>query len=364
MPALSVHLGDITTLDVDAVVNAANETLLGGGGVDGAIHRAAGPRLLEACRALPEVGRGVRCPTGDARITPGFDLPARHVIHTVGPVWRGGEAGEDDALISCYRASVSLADEHGLRSMAFPAVSCGVYGFPVGRATSLAVRTIRQHLAFARAVERVVLVGFDSAMRDRWQTALGEDPANGWDAVADEIVAGRDACAIGVGVLREWAGTLPAAATVLDLGCGGGVPVSRTLVDLGFDVAGVDASPRMIAAYRRRFPEAPVACESAEACTFFGRTFDAIVAVGLMFLLDEVAQRTTIRRVAAALVAGGRFLFTAPWQVGTWRDNDTGRASTSLGRDAYVAALAASGLQLVATYEDQGGNHYYAARRG
>src|SRR2546423_258293 len=119
MPGLKVQRGDITRLHVDAIVNAANELMLGGGGVDGAIHRAAGPRLLDACRAIPEVRPGIRCPTGEARITPGFDLPAKHVIHTVGPVWRGGNSGEDDLLAACYRASLELAESHSLQSIAF-----------------------------------------------------------------------------------------------------------------------------------------------------------------------------------------------------------------------------------------------------
>lgn len=122
--------GDITQLRVDAIVNAANERLVGGGGVDGAIHAAAGPQLVEACRALPEARPGVRCPTGEARLTPGFALPARSVIHTVGPVWRGGTQGEGWLLASCYRESLALAREHGARSVAFPAISTGVYGFP------------------------------------------------------------------------------------------------------------------------------------------------------------------------------------------------------------------------------------------
>ncbi len=132
---LSVIVADITTLDVDAIVNAANESLLGGGGVDGAIHRAAGPELLTACRAIGG------CPTGEARITPGFRLPARHVIHTVGPVWRGGGEGEPALLASAYRASLGLARENGLRGIAFPAISTGVYGFPAAPAAEIAVAT-------------------------------------------------------------------------------------------------------------------------------------------------------------------------------------------------------------------------------
>jgi O-acetyl-ADP-ribose deacetylase (regulator of RNase III) len=140
---ITIREADITTLALDAIVNAANESLLGGGGVDGAIHRAAGPRLLAACRALPEVRRGIRCPTGEARITPGFDLPARFVIHTVGPVWHGGERGEPERLAACYRQSLALAQENGVGSIAFPAISAGIYGYPAEAAAHIAVETIR-----------------------------------------------------------------------------------------------------------------------------------------------------------------------------------------------------------------------------
>lgn len=144
---LTVIEADITTLSVDAIVNAANASLLGGGGVDGAIHRAAGPALLAACRALPEVRPGARCPTGEARITPGFRLPARHVIHTVGPVWQGGTQGEAALLAACYRNALALAAEHRLATVAFPAISCGIYGYPIDAATAIAVREARAWLA-------------------------------------------------------------------------------------------------------------------------------------------------------------------------------------------------------------------------
>jgi O-acetyl-ADP-ribose deacetylase (regulator of RNase III) len=136
--------GDLTQEATDAIVNAANERMLGGGGVDGAIHRAAGPALLEACRAIPEVRPGVRCPTGEARITRGFELRARHVIHTVGPIYRASSR-DAELLASAFHSSIELAVRHGLRSIAFPAVSCGVYGYPIRDAAAISATVVREH---------------------------------------------------------------------------------------------------------------------------------------------------------------------------------------------------------------------------
>ncbi len=167
MARIEALSGDITRLEVDAIVNAANETLLGGGGVDGAIHRAAGPELLAECRTIGG------CPTGEARITKGYRLQARHVIHTVGPVWRGGGDDEERLLAGCYRASLALAAGHGLRSVAFPAISTGVYGFPKPRAAGIAVAETRGFLAADRTIERVLFVCFDAETLALYERALG-----------------------------------------------------------------------------------------------------------------------------------------------------------------------------------------------
>jgi O-acetyl-ADP-ribose deacetylase len=172
-PRIQIVFGDISGLDVDAIVNAANERMLGGGGVDGAIHRAAGPELLHACRAVPEVRPGVRCPTGESRLTPGFRLRARYVIHTVGPVWSGGAAGEPDLLARCYRSALELAREQEVRTIAFPAISCGVFGYPVARAATVAVDTISAYLTVDSTLERVLLVAFDVATERALLAALG-----------------------------------------------------------------------------------------------------------------------------------------------------------------------------------------------
>ncbi|MCB1229975.1 MAG: O-acetyl-ADP-ribose deacetylase [Verrucomicrobiae bacterium] len=166
---LEIFTGDLTSLEVDAIVNAANTSLLGGGGVDGAIHRAAGPGLLEECRGLNG------CETGDAKITGGYDLPAKHVIHAVGPVWYGGQKGEAEKLASCYRRALELAGEHRLKSIAFPAISCGVYAFPLDQAARIATRTVaelcRERVA---SVTRVIFCCFGGDVTKAYEEALDE----------------------------------------------------------------------------------------------------------------------------------------------------------------------------------------------
>jgi O-acetyl-ADP-ribose deacetylase (regulator of RNase III) len=163
---MKIFQGDITTLEVDAIVNAANNSLLGGGGVDGAIHRAAGPGLLAECVTLGG------CNTGEAKITGGYDLPSKHVIHTVGPVWDGGRANEDALLADCYRNSLKLGEENGLRMVAFPAISTGVFGFPKERATRIAVREVRAFLDQDVGVEQVIFVCFSERDFDMYQRVL------------------------------------------------------------------------------------------------------------------------------------------------------------------------------------------------
>jgi O-acetyl-ADP-ribose deacetylase (regulator of RNase III) len=152
---IEIVQGDITKLDVDAIVNAANTTLLGGGGVDGAIHRAAGPELLAECRTLGG------CQPGEAKITRGYRLPARFIIHTVGPVWRGGKRGEPETLANCYRNSLQVAVENGIKTTAFPAISCGAYGYPVQEAAQIALKTTREFLATTDQIEKVIFVLWD-----------------------------------------------------------------------------------------------------------------------------------------------------------------------------------------------------------
>ncbi|HSD58319.1 MAG TPA: O-acetyl-ADP-ribose deacetylase [Methanotrichaceae archaeon] len=162
---IAVVIADITTLAADAIVNAANNSLLGGGGVDGAIHRAAGPELLEECRTLGG------CPTGEARLTKGYRLPAKWVIHTVGPIWRGGGFGEDELLASCYRSCFALAEQHGIKSIAFPSISTGAYGFPAERASRIAVREMDAFLRREEQME-IIAVCFNQKVYDCYLQAL------------------------------------------------------------------------------------------------------------------------------------------------------------------------------------------------
>jgi O-acetyl-ADP-ribose deacetylase (regulator of RNase III) len=163
---IEVWQGDLTTLAVDAVVNAANSSLLGGGGVDGAIHRAAGPELQAHCRGLGG------CPTGEARLTPGFRLPARYVIHAVGPVWQGGGKGEAELLAACYRNALALAESHNLSSIAFPAISCGIYGYPAEQAAAIAVAELQKPRPGDSSLRRALLVAFSSDMAELYRRLL------------------------------------------------------------------------------------------------------------------------------------------------------------------------------------------------
>lgn len=163
---IELQVGDITTMDVDAIVNAANNTLMGGGGVDGAIHRAAGPQLVEECLLLNG------CPTGEAKITKGYNLKARHVIHTVGPVWHGGGKNEENLLASCYRKSLELAVQNNIKTIAFPAISTGAYRFPMDKAAGIAVREARDFLQEHRELKKVIFVCFDNVMLSVYKEAL------------------------------------------------------------------------------------------------------------------------------------------------------------------------------------------------
>lgn len=189
-----------------------------------------------------------------------------------------------------------------------------------------------------------------------------DDPSNGYDAAAAEFMRHREQSSVGTATVRIWARALPKNGTVLDLGCGSGVPISTVLSEEGFAVYGIDASESLIAAFRRHLPHAQIACEAIEDSRFFDRTFDGVIAIGVMFLLPGKVQRDLIFKAAAALNPGGRFLFTSPAQACVWADVLTGRRSHSLGAEEYRAALSDAGLSQVDEYRDEGGNHYYDTR--
>lgn len=200
-------------------------------------------------------------------------------------------------------------------------------------------------------------------MSDPGQRSNHDDASNGYETAASEFMASRST-SIGVATIRAWSSSLPTGAAILDLGCGHGVPISAALMEDGFSVYGVDASPSLVAGFRRRLPGAHVICEPVETSRFFGRMFDGCVAVGLMFLLRAEAQRGLIRKVALSLKPGGRFLFTAPAEACAWRDVLTGRPSRSLGTEVYEATLASSGFVLAGDMVDEGDNHYFDCLRG
>lgn len=185
------------------------------------------------------------------------------------------------------------------------------------------------------------------------------DKSNGYEDIASAFMRVRSPGTIGTAVVIDWVRTLSPGATILDLGCGSGVPTSEVLLENGFTVYGVDASPSMVSAFQTRFPSVPVQCAAVEESDFFGRRFDGVVAWGLMFLLDVEAQRKLVEKVSASLMPRGRFLFTAPSQNCSWPDVMTGRTSVSLGREAYRTLLETAGMTLVDERSDEGENHYY-----
>ena len=187
-----------------------------------------------------------------------------------------------------------------------------------------------------------------------------DDLSNGWDLVAPRFIQERQYSSIGVEAVTEWAKSLSPGCDVLDIGCGFGIPVSEALIKQGLNVYGIDASPRLIEEFQRRFPNSISQCETVEVSDFFGKTFDGVIAIGLMFLLSKESQLFLIKNVASALKKGGRFLFTAPSQICTWKDLLTARESISLGRDAYLLALQENNLALMAEFSDDGENHHFA----
>ncbi|XVJ59370.1 MAG: class I SAM-dependent methyltransferase [Tepidisphaera sp.] len=192
---------------------------------------------------------------------------------------------------------------------------------------------------------------------------MHSDASNGWDSASEAFIAHRRRSRTGVEEVARWAASLPPAAAVLDAACGCGEPLTRVLLDHGCEVFAIDASPRMLDSFRRDFPSVPAACESVEHSAFFGRTFDGVLAWGLLFLLPERSQESALRRLATAVAPGGSLLLTAPVEAAQWPDATTGRLSVSLGLERYVEILSTAGLTLLATFHDADENHYYHAAR-
>ena len=193
-------------------------------------------------------------------------------------------------------------------------------------------------------------------------STIPRDMSNGYEEVAEDFMAARNV-RIGPSTVRGWSRTLPPGSSILDLGCGHGVPISQVLVEGGFDVYGVDGSAKLIRAFRERFPRAHAECSAVEDSEFFGRTFDGVVAIGLMFLLAPAIQAEVVRKVGRALNLGGKFLFTSPKEPAEWRDSLTGRESVSLGAERYEEILREVGLTVVGKEVDEGGNHYYCVAK-
>jgi cyclopropane fatty-acyl-phospholipid synthase-like methyltransferase len=192
---------------------------------------------------------------------------------------------------------------------------------------------------------------------------MSADSASVYETHAREFLKARDHSLIGADVVECWARSLDHDTEVLEIGCGGGLPVTRALVDAGLRIWAVDSSPTLLSEFKSRFPEVPVDCACALESTYFGRKFEAVIAIGLLFLLNEEEQSALVHRVSDLIVPGGRFLFTAPVEIGTWADMTTGHECHSLGREKYEAILKEAAFQLIATYEDEGRNHYYEAER-
>lgn len=192
---------------------------------------------------------------------------------------------------------------------------------------------------------------------------MSVDSASAYEKHARAFLSARDRSPVGAEVVKRWASSMSPGTEVLEIGCGGGLPVTRVLVDAGLKLWAVDSSPTLLSEFRARFPNIPVDCARALESTYFGRKFTAVISIGLVFLLQPEEQATFIHRVSELIVAGGRFLFTAPVEIGTWADTTTGHECRSLGRERYESILAEAGFRVVATYEDEGRNNYYEAQR-